>query len=448
MSRLALRLLVTFVILTTVVPAARADRSDARNKVRQAQGMLQNPTPEQLERAEARIREAIVLYDKPFRGNLLRGGDYFPYFHLGRVLEMRGRCRDALSAWQASLEHDAVRGDEREELLRRQAGCQERVKTVEAARDRVAETLERGAVLRSAVERLARQKVLRPIWSTGSPSFAARQRTAVDALETAGAAVRAADQALDAAAIGAAETRARAAVGQLEAIERDAKTRRAELDRVRSEALEALEAIETRTERTLRWAARLAPYPPNVQTAVTAIEDLKQTIDGRRDEAEPEELERLRRDLDVARGRLAARVAAPPKPLVDAAEAYLGGEYQEAVSGLLVALGRVAAPDGEAVDATLDKPRAVYHALTLIAASRHALWSLGGERDDLLLSQVEEVVREAAVLDVPPSTQIGEQFFTPGFRALVDRVTTEVENLGVGDDAADESAADEPASGT
>ena len=78
-------------LLAVVAVPVRADRSDARDLVAQAQGMLQNPTPEQLAKAEAKIREAILEHAEPVRGNLLRGGDYFPYFHLGGGRDARRR---------------------------------------------------------------------------------------------------------------------------------------------------------------------------------------------------------------------------------------------------------------------------------------------------------------------------------------------------------------------
>jgi hypothetical protein len=94
--------------------------------------------------------------------------------------------------------------------------------------------------------------------------------------------------------------------------------------------------------------------------------------------------------------------AAPPAELVTAARAYFDGRYQEAADAL-------AATDYGSGPAALQ-------AHVLRAAARHALYLLGGRRDDALRRAVDDDVQAVRRLD--PTFEPSASAFSPRFREL------------------------------
>ncbi|HEX6739165.1 MAG TPA: hypothetical protein VF310_12880, partial [Vicinamibacteria bacterium] len=97
-----------------------------------------------------------------------------------------------------------------------------------------------------------------------------------------------------------------------------------------------------------------------------------------------------------------ATLAGPPADLLAAASAYFDGRYQEAVAAL----------DG----ARYEAGPAALQAHLLRAASRHALYLLGGGRDEALRQAIAADIQAVRRLD--PAFEPDPSAFSPRFREL------------------------------
>jgi hypothetical protein len=94
-----------------------------------------------------------------------------------------------------------------------------------------------------------------------------------------------------------------------------------------------------------------------------------------------------------------AAASGPPPELLAAAQAFFGAQYQQAAD----LLGRLEGAPG----------RAGAQAMVIRAASRHALYLVGGERDAALLSAAQADVRASRQRD--PSLRPDSRVFSPRF---------------------------------
>jgi hypothetical protein len=128
---------------------------------------------------------------------------------------------------------------------------------------------------------------------------------------------------------------------------------------------------------------------------------------GQQLEAVHQEAGRRRDAARLAAGRPPAATAAPPAPssgppaeLLQAARAFFGGQYRVAADSL----SRVSYTGG---------PAAV-HALLFRAASRHALYVIGGQKEEALRDSARADVQALRKLD--PRFAPDPQAFSPRFR--------------------------------
>jgi hypothetical protein len=304
--------------------------------------------------------ETIRFYGQRFE-------PYLPHYYLGLALFNSGDCVGALRSWAVSESQGAVRKTEHYRTLTRN---------------------------RSACE--AKAPPPRP--ATPAPPPGPDPAALAQAVQAAEAALKRADDAsrstataqADAllspiwsqdATLGPTQERGRetlsSARGKLEAARR--KPDLAQLQDARETAeraaqqLEAVTAQAGRRRAELAAAARPTPAPPApaIPTPTPA----------------------------------AARTAPSPE-LLAGARAFFGAQYQQAVALLAQADGFPG--------------RAGAHALVLRAASRHALYLLGGERDSGLLARAEADARAARRVD--PRVVPDPQAFSPRFVEFFRRV--------------------------
>ena len=209
------------------------------------------------------------------------------------------------------------------------------------------------------------------------------------------------------------------------------RQRLGELSAATASAIELLEEAEQGARRLLSSIRDLAPYPRSLATRVAAVEsDLEEIVESKGG-AGANRLDALRDELGVSLAALRRAARRPPETLTRAVRAFFSGDYdavleltQEVVYG--------------------NDSRSRSHRCLLRAAARHAIWLLGGERDDSL--------RKLAVDEIVVCTNVDSQltpsprFFSPrfvDFHAATRAALSETAGI---DSTAGGGAADDPPS--
>jgi hypothetical protein len=385
--------------------------------------------------AERWMRQAIA--ERPQAGGDLvqiygkRYEDYLPYYYLGLALYRGGDFEGAAEAWDESERQGAIRRARqqyrdlqkyRTEIAEsRPAAAEPPVppETETAPAVDPAALAAAVATARQALDRAGETEArIRAAERSpdGAAAFAAdadlRQRRdqAAELLRSARARLQRAQTEQDPAGAEEARGLAAQAFERFSGLDRTLTTlneqRREQAQRREQERQERVAALRTElegldadAERALSQIAARAAGEPALAGAGRTLGDLRGRLERTGAEEGADRLGALRDDfagaLAAARKALAqpppepppaaAAKPGPPAVLLAAARAYSVGDYQTVVSLL-------AKPD-------LPDPKAVLQARLLRAASRHALYLLGGEHDSDLLRQATEDARTCRRLD-------------------------------------------------
>lgn len=358
-----------------------------------------------------------------------RSVPYLPQFYLGLAAFSQKDCAAALQYLEAPSLVTALRGlreAERQALMVR--SCRARLGATAASpattaaatpmsaapvappptapswdSARASQVLQRIAQLETRLAR-ARSALADSALAAARPNFERRLDPAAAQLQRARAALAAAQQRRDPAA--------------LDAVERDVAALDAAAQKLAGEVAAAVERgrgtsladARSALERgLLQGDARLASLSDRSTREAQALADALQRGRSRLAASDAAvlhqagaEVEAALRALDTARARgaLAAQLSARLQPLV---EAYLGGDFVRAASW----------NDEEALRAA---PGAHAEALLLRAASRYELYVLGGEADLAQFERIRADVRAARQL--APTLAPSERAYSPRFRAL------------------------------
>ena len=356
-----------------------------------------------------------------------RSVPYLPQFYLGLAAFSQKDCAAALQYLEAPSLVTALRGlreAERQALMVR--SCRARLSATAASpasaatptsaapaappptapgwdAARASQVAQRIAQLEARLAR-ARSALADAALAAARPNFERRLDPAAAQLQRARAALAAAQQRRDPAA--------------LDAVERDVAALDAAAQKLAGEVAAAVERgrgtsladARSALERgLLQGDARLASLSDRSTREAQALADALQRGRSRLAASDAAvlhqagaEVEAALRALDTARARgaLAAQLSARLQPLV---EAYLGGDFVRAASW----------NDEEALRAA---PGAHAEALLLRAASRYELYVLGGEADLAQFERIRADVRAARQL--APTLAPSERAYSPRFRAL------------------------------
>lgn len=356
-----------------------------------------------------------------------RSVPYLPQFYLGLAAFSQKDCAAALQYLEAPSLVTALRGlreAERQALMVR--SCRARLSATAASpasaatptsaapaappptapgwdAARASQVAQRIAQLEARLAR-ARSALADAALAAARPNFERRLDPAAAQLQRARAALGAAQQRRDPAA--------------LDAVERDVAALDAAAQKLAGEVAAAVERgrgtsladARSALERSLlQGDARLASLSDRSTREAQALADALQRGRSRLAASDAAvlhqagaEVEAALRALDTARARgaLAAQLSARLQPLV---EAYLGGDFVRAASW----------NDEEALRAA---PGAHAEALLLRAASRYELYVLGGEADLAQFERIRADVRAARQL--APTLAPSERAYSPRFRAL------------------------------
>jgi hypothetical protein len=313
---------------------------------------------------QAKEGEKLKLYGMRFE-------DYVPNYFLGQALFKAGDCEGALVAWAASEGQGAIRKtDYFKELTKNKGVCQQRVAqkqptekppTAPAGPDPAAvaqatraaeQTLSAADAEARAVADLQGDPALAGRWAQ-DPSLGGAQKLALDLLASAHGRLESARRKPDLVQLAEAKDWASRASAQLASLKQTASQRREDARR----AVASTEPLKT---------TPVSPAGPTTTAPVSTAP------------------------------------AGPSAELVGAARAYFAGQYREALG----ALGSTSPASG----------RSGAQAMLFRAASRYALFVLGGERDDALKNEARADVQACRRLDA--SFEPLPQYFSPRFTAF------------------------------
>ncbi len=397
-SPLSLTLVAVTALILAVCGASLA-AADARSDFRDGINALADG---RYSDAEALFRRAITERGEEKAGALRRA--YLPHYYLGVALAEQNRCRDALRAWAVSESQGQIRKAQKElaELAGRKQRCQERVRQLDDAKSAAEQSVARARQAQQVLAQFAAKPELQAVWSEGSPSFADRQQAAASQLDAAAQKLNAAAASHDAAPFQTARSQANQAANGFDSLASDAQERLAELQSATSSALDRLQAAEATGRSRLRSVRYLEPYPPELGRLVAAVRKALDAARTRQASAQPAELERLRGNLSTAVDRMRRAAVGPPNSLNTAVEAFLGGDHETVLTTL----------EGE----EYRDSRATAQACLLRAASRHALYVLGGEEDAELGVALHQDIQTCQGLERPP--EVPSKFFSPRFASF------------------------------
>ncbi len=356
--------------------------------------------------AERFFRAALAERPEEKVNRLLKTA-YLPHYYLGVALSEMGNCKAAIDSWAVSDRQGQIQKSKySEDLSQRRQRCQNHLRQVAAARTEVEQLLAQVDETSSSLASLSRTAELAPGWT--ADGFASRLQLAdkklVDARrrleETTASVTGNVLERLD-----GAKTLAMQAQTELAAIRGDARRRLGELNAAAAAALEELETAEQSARRALRQVSDLAPYPKRLGSRVAAVDRVLKEIRDAKSEASAKQLEELNGTLTSAVSSLRRAARRPPAKLAQAAEAFLGGSFQQALELL------------EDEDLA-GNPRSKPHVCLLRAASGHALWVLSGERDESLLELATAAVTACADSEPqaePDTPSPSLKYFSPRF---------------------------------
>ncbi len=342
---------------------------------------------------------------------------YLPHYYLGIALAEQGQCRAAIKAWNESLRQEQIqRSKQLDDLEQRNKKCQSFLRQVETAATEVKQLLTTVQVSATSVEDLSKTPDLAPVWDEGSPSLRELQQRASRQLTEARQKF---DQGkrenlLD--LLESSKALANQAQTGFETTTVAARQRISELDNAATgEALQTLEQAEISSRRVLRSIADLAPYPSILGARVAAVEQALKSVVDSKSGANPSRLSQLTDELTVALAALRRSARRPPEKLRQAVEAFFSASYD-----LVLELTDDSKLKSES--------RMRAHVCLLRAASRHALWVLGGEGDnggrDLIAKEI------IACADIDPPLAPDSKFFSPRFLEIHTLVLEEANALG------------------
>lgn len=392
--------------LLLLAPAAAADPKDVHQQGEQAL-------------AEKRWQDAVRFFSAAVAERSeekvpLLGRRYLPHYFLGVALAELGDCTGALDAW-AETERQGKIGraeDLAATLPKRKEACRERLRQVELAESEVADLLRQADATTPTLASLAERQALVSVWSGGPGSYAARVAEARQRLAEARRRLTEGSDRGDLGILADAEELASGALAELRAVIGDARRQLGELNAAAESALEELAAVESAALEAVRSVSDLQPYPPGLAGRVAEVQLSLQRIEERRDAALAPELEALGSRLQEAVEELGKAAARPSQTLWNAAEAFLGGRYQEVLDQL--------------AGNPYTRGRTAYHACHLEAASRFALYVVGGESQPELLEQARQGVLDCH--ERAPYFKISRKFFSPRYVELYDATVNAAAN--------------------
>lgn len=370
----------------------------------------------QWERAADLMRAAIA--DRPRERGGLPGRmyfhDYIPHYYLGLALFEQGDCEGALEAWAESLRQGLITRRKEHEIIQAKRPTCERLPREEissADLERVDDIITQAVVKAETVATLAKDPELRTGWAEGSRALITRRQQAEKLLEQARQALAKAkaessDSLLQ---LQVAESTAAEALGQLEAIQREASRRREAIRDQRQaeqrDARQALGRLAGSARELISAMDRYGAYPTGLESRRRELEQLVRASEVAETRTSIEDLEVLDARLSRAVTALKAAFRPPPEELLAAVEAYFAGSYRDVVDRL----------EGHG----FRDRRAVAHASLLLAAARFALYRSGDGKGDALLETVHQNILEAQAAE--PSLAPLQRAFTPEFIELFNR---------------------------
>ncbi len=353
-----------------------------------------------------RFFSAAIAERSEERVTALTGRRYLPHYYLGVALAELGDCTGALDAWAESERQGKIERakDLTETLPGRKSACREHLRQVELAKAEVEDVLRQAESTAPTLAALAQRQVLVPIWSGGAGSYAARVESARQRLTSARQRLGEGSDHSDLEILGNAKDLAAQSVVELRAVINDARRQLGELNAAADSALEELAVVESAALEAVRSVFDLQPYPPRLASRVADVQRALQRIEERRDAALAPELRSLGTELQETIELLESASTRPPRTLWKAVGAFLGGRYQEVLDLL--------------ADTPYSRGRSAAHACHLEAASRHALFVLGGESQTELL----DLARQGASRcnELAPSFGISRKFFSPRYVEFFD----------------------------
>ena len=330
---------------------------------------------------------------------------YLPHYYLGVALAEQGDCKRALASWEESERQGvSTKSKQGGDLARRKEQCQGYLRQVNVAVSEVEDLLSDVAAASESLLTLSRTPELAPLWTQGgASSFSSRQLDAAQQLENARQRHREGTTQADLEMLATARDQAQKALAAFEATVATSRQRLGELNAETASALETLEQAQESARRVMRSIYDLKPYPQRLAARVATVESLLTTIDESKSGAGANQLQTLTDELTVALASVRRSARRPPEKLTRAAEAFFGGRFAEVLE--------ISAEEDFARDA-----RSRSHLCLLRSASQHALWILGGERDEALLELSASEL--APCHEIDPALPPPPKYFSPRFVAF------------------------------
>ncbi len=338
-----------------------------------------------------RFFRAAIAERPEEKATRIRKNAYLPHYYLGVALAEQGLCKAALDSWAESNKQGQIqKSDHAGDFGRRRQGCREHLSLIKTVRTEVGQILIQVGEASAALSSLSGMNELASRWNEGDPSFGSRQRSAEQQLADARRHFDDTTEGGELERLDAAKSLAGSALTALNNTLASARRSLGALNAATAAALEQLEEVEQGARSVLRSISDLAPYPRRLGSRVAAVNRTLNEIKQSKSSSSAMRLTELQDQLSVSLRALRRAARRPPEPLTRAVEAFLSGSYEDA----LVLLEDPSLADNE---------RAIPHLCLLRAASRHALWVLGGEQDEALRELAAESIMVCAPSEPDPS---------------------------------------------
>ena len=386
----------TAVLCALLTPLAWAD---ARDSYRRGLEAIERGDWTQ---AAEQMRGAIAEKAQESSGTFRR---YLPHYYLGLALFELGDCAAAADAWEESVRQGVVsREREMSSIRQKRQICAERAlesaRRARSAREeemsaRLREQIERAAKVAAKVNALRSRPELAGFWEEGQPSRQDELGEANRLIDNARQVAADRSGAQDADLWKRAESWAVAARQRMESLRQEATAIVPESEDAVDEARAILDSIRP-----------LEPLEGDLAAAASAVRDLLAVADRSGESPEPAGSSATIEGLEDVLADLREAAAFPPDRLLEAARAFIAGDYSRVLDDLVEA-----APDDE-------RERA--HTHLLLAASRFALYVIGERSDDSL----RELARSdaLAVGASEPGLQPSPEVFSPSFVEFFDQI--------------------------